>query len=325
MGEGWGRAVVVGRDENHLDSGALTVSMIEGSKVVKRGGGGKKTFTAREWFIANDLGDVPDLTLLPHIHEPALLANLAERIGRDRPYTWLGAVLLAVNPLKAVESPLATDYRGEPWDPNYPHPYAQAELARNQLMVGFGDEGSRGAGVDASEPEGATSGLCFRDQAVVVSGESGAGKSETAKILISFLTNEDGEAEGGGAEGACVDLSKSTRLGLVQISPIIEAVGNAATMRNKNSSRFGKFVQLFYRRRPASASTDSPWKSSSSDSKATTNGEGQANALRSVADEALTIDGSVFVGASVTTYLLEKSRVVHQPPNERNFHIFYQV
>ena len=120
---------------------------------------------------------------------------------------------------------------------------------------------------------------------------------------------------------------------LSQISPIIEAVGNAATMRNKNSSRFGKFVQLFYRRRPASASASASAKSSSSSNGSSGSrsspkgekGESQSDALRSVTDEALTVDGSVFVGASVTTYLLEKSRVVHQPPNERNFHIFYQV
>ncbi|KAJ3067495.1 Myosin type-2 heavy chain 1 [Podochytrium sp. JEL0797] len=114
-----------------------------------------------------------------------------------------------------------------------------------------------------------------KDQSVIVSGESGAGKTQTTRYLMQYL--------------ALVDTAGSTVTedAVLASSPILEAFGNAKTTRNDNSSRFGKFVQLFF-----------------SDAMA---------------------GNSTITGAKVRTYLLERSRLVTQPENERNYHIFYQL
>ena len=90
--------------------------------------------------------------------------------------------------------------------------YALAELCHRRL---------RGAGA--------------RDQALVVSGESGAGKTETAKILVNYLSWRGGRGDDG-AEALAATLAST--------APVLEAFGNAATSRNPNSSRFGKLLQL---------------------------------------------------------------------------------
>jgi len=108
------------------------------------------------------------------------------------------------------------------------------------------------------------------DQSILVSGMSGAGKSETVKICINYLSSI-----GGGQS----DLERHINdAGLV-----LESFGNSFTVHNSNSSRFGKFTKMFFEH------------------------------------------GKSMVGAKITTYLLEKTRVAHPPENERNFHIFYQM
>nr|CAD7402105.1 unnamed protein product [Timema poppensis] len=111
-----------------------------------------------------------------------------------------------------------------------------------------------------------------KDQAIIVSGESGAGKTVSAKnIMLYFAT------VGGASTKTQVEKK------VLASSPIMEAIGNAKTTRNDNSSRFGKFVEIHF-------------------------------------DEQYHIQG-----ASMRTYLLEKSRVMFQAPDERNYHIFYQM
>ncbi len=124
----------------------------------------------------------------------------------------------------------------------------------------------------------ATSAAAYRDlsqrnrnQSILVSGESGAGKTETVKILMghcAYIASKQGDRT----------IDK-----LLKASPLLESFGNAKTVRNDNSSRFGKFSQLEF-----------------------------------------DISGCL-VGSKCITYLLEKSRVVSQNPNERNYHVFYQL
>ncbi|NXK40090.1 MYOI protein, partial [Piprites chloris] len=101
------------------------------------------------------------------------------------------------------------------------------------------------------------------------SGESGAGKTESAKLLLQQIMN-------------LCKCNSQLEQQILQVSPLLEAFGNAQTVRNDNSSRFGKYIQLRF----------------------------QKNTVR---------------GAKLSEYLLEKSRVVHQDPGERNFHIFYYM
>lgn len=113
------------------------------------------------------------------------------------------------------------------------------------------------------------------DISIIVSGESGAGKTVSAKYAMRYF------AAVGGSESETQIERK-----VLASSPIMEAIGNAKTTRNDNSSRFGKFTKLLF-----------------------------DNNLSSMS----------LMGASMQTYLLEKSRVVFQAPGERNYHIFYQM
>jgi myosin heavy subunit len=154
---------------------------------------------------------VDDLTGLRHINEPAILHNLHERSKQDnlRPYTYISSVLIAVNPLRWLEPPAFEDFRGK--SSNEPHPYGVAELCYRQMKV------------KPTTPE---------NQSIIISGESGAGKTETAKIILFYLTECAGQH----------DLTLGTRL--LESGPLMEAFGNAKTRRNDNSSRFGKFMRL---------------------------------------------------------------------------------
>jgi myosin-1 len=111
------------------------------------------------------------------------------------------------------------------------------------------------------------------NQCVIISGESGAGKTEAAKRIMQYVANVSGGSNSSIQE---------TKDMVLATNPLLESFGNAKTLRNNNSSRFGKYLSLQF------------------------NAQGEP------------------VGADITNYLLEKSRVVGQIENERNFHIFYQ-
>ena len=111
-----------------------------------------------------------------------------------------------------------------------------------------------------------------QNQSIIVSGESGAGKTVSAKYTMRYFANVGGSSEE-------TQIEKK----VLASNPIMEAFGNAKTTRNDNSSRFGKFIQIDFNR------------------------------------------SHHIVGASMKTYLLEKSRVVFQAQHERNYHIFYQL
>jgi len=176
--------------------------------------------------------DLEDLTQLTHLHEPAILYSLFKRYEAKTIYTYTGPVLLAVNPFERL--PLYTDkilnqYRvdGEKrqYDPSFvetlpPHVYALADKSYRNMMDSTSEYG-------------------VRSQSILVSGESGAGKTETCKIIMKYvaiLGNASGDASHLGA----------IEIQVLQSNPILEAFGNARTVRNDNSSRFGKYIQMLF-------------------------------------------------------------------------------
>ncbi|XP_058485353.1 unconventional myosin-Va isoform X4 [Solea solea] len=193
-----------------------------------------------------------DLTALSYLHEPAVLHNLKVRfIDSKLIYTYCGIVLVAINPYEPLQiygTDIINAYSGQNMGDMDPHIFAVAEEAYKQMAR---DE---------------------RNQSIIVSGESGAGKTVSAKYAMRYFATVSGAASEANVEEK-----------VLASNPIMEAIGNAKTTRNDNSSRFGKYIEI-----------------------------GFDNRYR-------------IIGANMRTYLLEKSRVVFQADEERNYHIFYQL
>jgi myosin-5 len=203
-------------------------------------------------------GGVENLIKLPYLHEPAILHCLEQRYANSDIYTYTGPILIAVNPFKIV--PLYTTQVLETYynlgllrsqgieSPTElpPHIYAIADAAFRDMMdaihAGHTTTGG-GSSSSSSDKKKNMRESANADQAILVSGESGAGKTESTKIVLRYLTtvgNSSGTMEV--SEGSVMDK-------VLQSNPILEAFGNAKTIRNDNSSRFGKYIDLNFNRR----------------------------------------------------------------------------
>uniref|UniRef100_A0A665W0R5 Myosin VAb n=1 Tax=Echeneis naucrates TaxID=173247 RepID=A0A665W0R5_ECHNA len=154
-----------------------------------------------------------DLTSLSYLHEPAVLHNLKVRfIDSKLIYTYCGIVLVAINPYESLpiyEADIINAYSGQNMGDMDPHIFAVAEEAYKQMAR---DE---------------------RNQSIIVSGESGAGKTVSAKYAMRYF-----------ATVSCASTETNVEERVLASSPIMEALGNAKTTRNDNSSRFGKYIEI---------------------------------------------------------------------------------
>jgi myosin V len=171
--------------------------------------------------------DQSDLVALPHLHEASILHALRLRYARDAIYTRIGEILISINPFKKLLS-LYTRETVAQYAPDVdteaaPHLFAIARAA-------YADVVRNG-----------------RNQSILISGESGAGKTEATKIMMKYF------AETCRAPSASTSRSStfSIETQVLQSNPILEAFGNARTVRNDNSSRFGKFIELQFDARHA--------------------------------------------------------------------------
>ncbi|XP_070543258.1 unconventional myosin-Ie-like isoform X2 [Ptychodera flava] len=160
---------------------------------------------------------VEDMTLLPKISEASIVENLKKRFMDDWIYTYIGPVLVSVNPFKQLK--YFTDkeveiYQGAASYENPPHIYALADNMYRNMMIDF------------------------ENQCVIISGESGAGKTVAAKYIMAYIAKVSG---GGGRVQHVKDI-------IIQSNPLLEAFGNAKTVRNNNSSRFGKYMEIQFSR-----------------------------------------------------------------------------
>ncbi|WZY75236.1 hypothetical protein YC2023_021620 [Brassica napus] len=164
-------------------------------------------------------GGVDDMTKLSYLHEPGVLNNLAMRYELNEIYTYTGNILIAVNPFQRLphlyDTHMMEQYKGAGFGELSPHVFAIAEVAYRAMI----NEG--------------------KSNSILVSGESGAGKTETTKMLMRYLAYLGGRS---GVEGRTVEQQ------VLESNPVLEAFGNAKTLRNNNSSRFGKFVELQFDR-----------------------------------------------------------------------------
>eukprot|EP01127_Copromyxa_protea_P011419 TRINITY_DN2869_c1_g2_i2.p1 TRINITY_DN2869_c1_g2~~TRINITY_DN2869_c1_g2_i2.p1 ORF type:complete len:1920 (-),score=496.80 TRINITY_DN2869_c1_g2_i2:51-5636(-) len=193
------------------------------------------------------------MTRLAELHEATLLWTLKERYMNNDIYTYIGPMIISVNPFQGL--PLYTkekliEYQTKPLESLPPHPFVIAQKAFKALTSGG------------------------NSQSVIISGESGAGKTEATKVVLRYLTDISAKYS---RSASCLDLASR----ILATNPVLESFGNAKTTKNNNSSRFGKFIKIEF------------------------------------------LDSKI-VGASIDNYLLEKTRIVYQAPQERNYHIFYQ-
>uniref|UniRef100_A0A668A1L3 Myosin IXA n=1 Tax=Myripristis murdjan TaxID=586833 RepID=A0A668A1L3_9TELE len=196
-------------------------------------------------------GDHADLCRLPELNERSLLDNLRSRFRQEKIYTYVGSILIVINPFKflPIYNPKYVKiYDNHSLGELEPHIYAVADVAYHAMLQRQ------------------------RNQCIVISGESGSGKTQSTNFLIHHLTALSQKGFASGVEQI-----------ILGAGPVLEAFGNAKTAHNNNSSRFGKFIQVNYH---------------------------ESGTVR---------------GAYVEKYLLEKSRLVYQEHNERNYHVFYYL
>ncbi|XP_012539423.1 unconventional myosin-Ie [Monomorium pharaonis] len=159
------------------------------------------------------ISGVDDMVLLPKVNEDAIIENLKKRYMDDYIFTCIGPVLVSVNPFKQMpyfgEKEVEIYQGAAPYE-NPPHIYGLADEMYRNMMI---DNESH---------------------CVIISGESGAGKTVAAKYIMSYVAR----ISGGGKK---VQKVKDV---ILESNPLLEAFGNAKTMRNNNSSRFGKYVEM---------------------------------------------------------------------------------
>ncbi|KAL9964836.1 hypothetical protein ACROYT_G028531 [Oculina patagonica] len=192
---------------------------------------------------------VDDMIQLGDLNEAGILHNLFIRYYNHQIYTYTGSILVAVNPYQLYpiyDADHVKKYKNRKLGDLPPHIFAVADNAYSHMK--------REA----------------HDQCVIISGESGAGKTESTKLILQFLAAVSGQ-------------HSWIEQQILEANPVLEAFGNAKTVRNDNSSRFGKYIDVHFNKH-----------------------------------------GSI-EGAKIDQYLLEKSRLVNQMPDERNYHIFYRM
>ncbi|MEQ2262800.1 Myosin-7, partial [Xenotaenia resolanae] len=231
-----------------------------------------KTVTVKECDIHPQnppkFDKIEDMAMFTFLHEPAVLFNLKERYAAWMIYTYSGLFCVTVNPYKwlpVYNQEVVVAYRGKKRSEAPPHIFSISDNGYQYML---------------SDRE---------NQSILITGESGAGKTVNTKRVIQYFASI-AAVPGAGKKDAASEKKGTLEDQIIQANPALEAFGNAKTIRNDNSSRFvsnsmivGKFIRIHFDNRGKLASAD------------------------------------------IETYLLEKSRVTYQLKAERDYHIFYQI
>ncbi|KAI0290485.1 myosin 5 [Russula brevipes] len=167
-----------------------------------------------------------DLATLSHLNEPSVLHTIRNRYAQHSIYTYSGIVLIAMNPFQRITQygpEIIQAYSGRKRGELEPHLFAIAEDAYTAMR-------KEGTG-----------------QTIIVSGESGAGKTESAKYIMRYLASiNPPDSNAKTRTKLSLDESSEVERQILATNPVLEAFGNAKTTRNDNSSRFGKYIQILF-------------------------------------------------------------------------------
>ncbi|PVG02990.1 myosin-1 [Serendipita vermifera] len=186
----------------------------------KKRGGATKVAKAdwKEGFKKKQVG-VSDMTLLTTISNEAINENLQKRWTNGEIYTYIGAVLISVNPFRDLgiyTDEIINRYKGKNRLEMPPHVFAIAEGSYYNMQA------------------------YKENQCVIISGESGAGKTEAAKRIMQYIA-----AVSGGQDSSIKEIKDM----VLATNPLLESFGCAKTLRNNNSSRHGKYLELMFNER----------------------------------------------------------------------------
>ncbi|XP_041944177.1 myosin heavy chain, fast skeletal muscle-like [Alosa sapidissima] len=201
----------------------------EGGKAIVKHLTGGKTVTVKEdeIFAMNPpkYDKIEDMAMMTHLHEPAVLYNLKERYAAWMIYTYSGLFCVTVNPYKwlpVYDAVVVAGYRGKKRIEAPPHIFSISDNAYQFMLQDR------------------------ENQSILITGESGAGKTVNTKRVIQYFAtiavaggSKKAEATSGKIQGSLEDQ-------IIAANPLLEAYGNAKTVRNDNSSRFGKFIRIHF-------------------------------------------------------------------------------
>ena len=204
--DGWQAAEVVNRAGGvvtvQLESNRQEIECRDTKKIAQRN--------------PEEMEGLNDLIKLQFLDEPNIIHNLRVRYNEDKIYTYTGPILISINPWKRLPiygRELLEQYRGKFMSTMPPHVFAVAEFAYKSMIANN------------------------KNQSILISGESGAGKTEATKIVMQYMAVVSGSKARG----------LQTEQRVLETNPLLEAFGNAKTLRNDNSSRFGKYGSIILR------------------------------------------------------------------------------
>lgn len=263
-------------------------------------------FTSLLPFLQEVNIDEENLAMKTEVNEMDLNNNLKNRFYKNKIFTYVSNTLLVLNPYKVIDNcfdDIVMERYFEMFFPKYSGIINSNVKGKSKLSITGLSNNEDIISDNPTQPPhiyqivfSAIKELFTSDknQTIIISGESGAGKTESSKYAlrcVSYFFNKN-------------RISKSMEKTILSINPILEAFGNAKTLRNDNSSRFGKYIKLNI----FNSSTN------------------YAQNINDMHNKNYSFMSTAFIsGCEIETFLLEKSRVVTPGKGERNFHIFYQL
>ncbi|NXQ09710.1 MYH1B protein, partial [Peucedramus taeniatus] len=205
-----------------------TVTSRESGKVtVKTEGGETLTVKEDQIFSMNPpkYDKIEDMAMMTHLHEPAVLYNLKERYAAWMIYTYSGLFCVTVNPYKwlPVYNPeVVLAYRGKKRQEAPPHIFSISDNAYQFMLTDR------------------------ENQSILITGESGAGKTVNTKRVIQYFATIAASGDKKKEEKTSGKMQGTLEDQIISANPLLEAFGNAKTVRNDNSSRFGKFIRIHF-------------------------------------------------------------------------------